>query len=214
MWSSLRSSEERWLELASDAVIAFAKALRPDDDVVLKATGNTAAVVRLVRPHVGRVTIANPVQLRAIAYARVKTDKIDAAMLTRIQASGFLPEVWIADETTLEGRRLASERAALLRQILRVKSPCPSDFARQSDATIRRALVRQGWVQMARPVAPAGNRARHAAPTGPAVRAVPHRYGEFEQRLAAGRINDPRAPPDDDRRDQFDRCHIGSCSHR
>jgi transposase len=68
------------------------------------------------------VAIANPVQLRGIAYARVKTDKIDAAMLARIHASGFLPEVWIADEATLEQRRLASERAALLRQSMRVKS--------------------------------------------------------------------------------------------
>jgi transposase len=99
--------EERRLELTRDAVLAFAQTLRPDDEVVLEATGNTAAVVRLVRPHVGKVAIANPVQLRAIAYARVKTDKIDAAMLARIQASGFLPEVWIADEATLEQRRLA-----------------------------------------------------------------------------------------------------------
>ncbi len=100
--------EERRLELTRDAVIAFAQTLKPDDEVVLEATGNTAAVVRLVRPHVSQVAIANPVQLRAIAYARVKTDKIDAAMLARIQASGFLPEVWIADEATLEQRRLAS----------------------------------------------------------------------------------------------------------
>ena len=73
-------NEERPLELTRDAVITFVQALRPDDEVVLEPTGNAASVVRLVRPHVGKVAIANPVQLRAIAYARVKTDKIDTAM--------------------------------------------------------------------------------------------------------------------------------------
>ena len=40
-----------------------------------------------------RVVIANPLQVRAIAHARVKTDKVDAAILAKLHASGFLPEV-------------------------------------------------------------------------------------------------------------------------
>ena len=38
--------------------------------------------------------------VRAIAYARVKTDKIDAVILARLHAGGFLPEVWVADDNT------------------------------------------------------------------------------------------------------------------
>jgi hypothetical protein len=53
--------------------------LRPDDEVVLEATGNTAAIKRLLRPFVGQVVTANPCMVRAIAYTHVKTDKIDAA---------------------------------------------------------------------------------------------------------------------------------------
>ena len=78
----------------------FAGALRPTDHVVLEATTNTAAIVAALKPHVGRVVVANPLQVRLIAESRVKTDKIDAAILAQLYASGFLPEVWIPDERT------------------------------------------------------------------------------------------------------------------
>ena len=60
--------------------------------------------------------------MRAIAYARVKTDKIDAITLARLQASGFLPEVWAADEETVRRRHQAAERMGLLEETVRLKS--------------------------------------------------------------------------------------------
>ena len=48
------------IDLDHDAVVAFGQALRSDDEVVLEATGNTAAIVRLLTPFVARVVIANP----------------------------------------------------------------------------------------------------------------------------------------------------------
>jgi transposase len=63
------------IDLAREAVIAFGQQLRADDEVVLEATGNTATIVRLLRPFVRRVAIANPLQVRAIAHAKIKTDK-------------------------------------------------------------------------------------------------------------------------------------------
>ena len=92
----------------------FAKTLSLDDEVVIEATGNSAAVERLMRPYVKRVAVANSRLVRAIAYARVKTDKIDAAVLARLHAAGFLPEVWVADEETLNRRRQIAERLVRL----------------------------------------------------------------------------------------------------
>ena len=71
---------------------AFAEQLRKDDEVVIEATGNAAAVAEVIGPHVKRVVIANPKQVRIIAHAKIKTDKIDAAVLAQLYASGFLPE--------------------------------------------------------------------------------------------------------------------------
>src|SRR5690348_15262291 len=72
----------------------FAKSLRATDHVVLEATGNTAAISESLKPYVGRVVVANPLKVRLIAEAHIKTDKIDAAVLAQLYASGFLPEVW------------------------------------------------------------------------------------------------------------------------
>jgi hypothetical protein len=55
--------------------------------------------------------IANPKQVRLIARAKIKTDTIDASVLAQLYASGFLPEVWIADEATQASRRQVTWRS-------------------------------------------------------------------------------------------------------
>jgi hypothetical protein len=59
----------------------------------------------VIAPHVKKVVIANPKQVHIIAYAKIKTDTIDASVLAQLYASGFLPEVWIPDEPTQALRR-------------------------------------------------------------------------------------------------------------
>ena len=88
------------VELTAERLAGFGRSLSPTDEVVLEATGNTAAIVRSLRPYVSKVVIANPLQVRAIAHARVKTDKIDAGILAQLHASGFLPTVWMPDADT------------------------------------------------------------------------------------------------------------------
>jgi transposase len=100
---------------------AFARTLTHDDHVVIEATGNAAAVSEILAPHVGRVVIANPRQVRLIAEARVKTDVIDATVLARLYASNFLPEVWVPDQRTLTLRRQVTRRNQIVRQRARLK---------------------------------------------------------------------------------------------
>jgi len=111
------------------ALAQYASSLRPTDHVVLEATGNTAAIVAALQSHVARVVIANPLQVRLIAEARVKTDKIDAAVLAQLYASGFLPEVWIADDRTQALRRQVARRAQIVRQRTRLKNEIHSVLA-------------------------------------------------------------------------------------
>jgi transposase len=101
---------------------AFARTLTHDDHVVIEATGNAAAVSELLAPHVGRVVIANPRQVRLIAEARIKTDVIDATVLARLYASGFLPAVWVPDQRTLALRRQVTRRNQIVRQRARLKT--------------------------------------------------------------------------------------------
>jgi len=69
------------VRLDKDSLTTFADRLMADDEVVLEATGNTFAIVRVLRHKVRRVAVANPLQVRLIAHAKIKTDKIDAAAL-------------------------------------------------------------------------------------------------------------------------------------
>ena len=70
--------------------------------------------MKLLKPHVGRVVIANPLQVRVIAEAKAKTDRIDAAALARLYAAGYRPEVWQPDEATETLRNLVSRRASIV----------------------------------------------------------------------------------------------------
>ena len=90
--------------------------------MVVEATGNAAAVAAVITPHVKKVVIANPKQVRVIAHAKIKTDTIDAGVLAQLYASGFLPEVWIPDEPTQALRRQVTRRNQIVRQRSRLKN--------------------------------------------------------------------------------------------
>lgn len=100
----------------------FAESLCEHDEVALEATCNTHAIARLLGRHVGRVVVSNPQKTRAIAEARVKTDKVDARVLAELLAAGFLPSVWIADDDTQALRRQVARRAHIVRQRTRLKN--------------------------------------------------------------------------------------------
>ena len=58
---------------------------------MIEATGNAATVAEVLRPHVGRVIVANPKQVRLIAHAKIKTDRIDAVVLAQLYAVASCP---------------------------------------------------------------------------------------------------------------------------
>ncbi len=92
------------------------KILRPTDHVALEATTNCWAVVDVLRPHVAKVLVSNPMATKAIAQAKVKTDKVDAHVLAQLLRCDFLPEVWQPDEATRRLRELTSRRSTLVGQ--------------------------------------------------------------------------------------------------
>ena len=108
--------------MTRDHLGAFARTLTHDDHVVVEATGNASAVAEVLAPHVGRVVIANPRQVRMIAHAKIKTDTIDATVLAKLYASNFLPEVWVPDAKTLALRRQVTRRNQVVHQRVRLKT--------------------------------------------------------------------------------------------
>ena len=116
-----------------DELRVFADSLRSADEVALEATGNTYAIATLLAERVARVVVSNPAKTRAIAEAKVKTDKVDAAILAQLLAADFLPPVWLPDAATHALRRQVIRRAHLVRQRTRLKN--------QVQAILHRNLV-------------------------------------------------------------------------
>ncbi len=88
--------------------------LTPEDRVALEATTNTWSVAAILRPFVAAVVVSNPLKTRAIAEAKVKTDKIDAEVLAQLLRCDYLPAVWCPDEQTQRWRGLVTHRTALM----------------------------------------------------------------------------------------------------
>jgi transposase len=121
-WQDGRLKRLGRVDMRRKLLAAFAERLSPDDVVIIEATGNAAAVADVIGPHVKRVVVANPKQVRIIAHAKIKTDTIDAGVLAQLYASGFLPEVWIADAATQALRRQVTRRNQIVRQRSRLKN--------------------------------------------------------------------------------------------
>lgn len=65
---------------------AFADSLGPDDHVVIESTSVSWAVVDRLGRRAGRITVSNPMKTKAIASAKVNTDKVDARVLAELGA--------------------------------------------------------------------------------------------------------------------------------
>jgi len=100
----------------ADQVRGFARTLRPTDHIALEATTNTWAIVAHLERHAGRVVVSNPLQTKAIASAKVKTDKVDARVLADLLRCDYLPGVWRPDEQTQQWRQQVRFRDRFVRR--------------------------------------------------------------------------------------------------
>jgi transposase len=106
-----------------EALKAFAeRQLGSGDRLAMEATTNTWAVSELLRPFVAEVVISNPLRVRVIAEAKIKTDKVDSRVLAELLRCDYLPRVWQPDAETQRLRRITHRRAALVSDRTRLKN--------------------------------------------------------------------------------------------
>lgn len=106
------------------------KILRPTDHAALEASTNTWSVVAILRPHVAKLVVSNPLRTKAIAEAKIKTDKVDAEVLAQLLRCDYLPSVWQPDADTEKLRRLTTQHATLMTERHRMKNRIQSRLAR------------------------------------------------------------------------------------
>ena len=68
------------------------------------------------------VVLSNPVKTKAIASAKVKTDKIDASTLAQLLRGGYIPECYIPPRHIMDLREMVRYRASLVSARTSVKN--------------------------------------------------------------------------------------------
>jgi transposase len=99
--------------------------------VTLEATGNWGYVADLLQPIVDELVLAHPLQVRAIAAAKVKTDKIDATILAQLLRSDLIPRAYLAPPEVRDLRDLLRLRASLVRLRTAVKNKVHAILAKR-----------------------------------------------------------------------------------
>ena len=90
--------------------------LQATDAVVLEATSNAWHLYDQIVTQVASVTIANPLLVKWISSASIKTDGQDTLKLARLLAAGMIPAVWVPPEPVRQLRAIVSHRHRLIRQ--------------------------------------------------------------------------------------------------
>lgn len=130
------------------------KHLRQADKVVIESTGNSWQMVDELKPLVKRVVVAHARNVKLIASARVKTDKVDSLNLARLLAANLIPEVWVPPPPIREVRRLMAQRWQITRGRVRVQNELHSLLHRHNivapagQGTLFRANCRPFWHEL------------------------------------------------------------------
>ncbi len=120
---------------------------------VLESTGNWSYMYDILAAQLERVELAHPKGVRAIAAARVKTDRIDATILAHLLRTNLLPTSYAAPLPTRELRDITRHRSKLVRERTRHKnrihrvlsrynihSPCTDLFGKRGQEFLRETL--------------------------------------------------------------------------
>jgi transposase len=68
------------------------------------------------------VSLSNPFKTRAIASAKIKTDKLDAVKLADLLRGGYIAECYVPDRRIMDLRQLVRHRIALVRMRTKLKN--------------------------------------------------------------------------------------------
>lgn len=83
--------------------------------VAFEAAYGRGWLVELLEDHGFEPHLVHPLRCKAIASARLKNDKVDAATLAQLLRADLLPEAWIAPPEVRQQRALVRHRCRLVR---------------------------------------------------------------------------------------------------
>jgi transposase len=116
-----------------EAVHAFVAPYRDDAQAVLEATRNWTVMYDLLEREVQVVYLAHPLKVRAIAEARIKTDRIDSKILAHLLRCDLLPTAYLRPREQRISQQILRQRMFLVRVRTMVKNRIHVAIDRQLD---------------------------------------------------------------------------------
>jgi len=124
--------------------------LHGSDAIVLEATGSAWHLYDQLREQTPAVSVANPLLIRWIGAAPVKTDSHDTLKLARLLAAGLVPRVWVPPAAVRDLRALVAHRRRLIAQRTQTRNRLHALLQRHNlmpPAKDPFALPQRGWWQ-------------------------------------------------------------------
>jgi transposase len=99
----------------SEPMLRLIGDLPPGTPVAFEAAFGWGWLAGLLEDYGFEAHLVHPLRCKAIASARLKNDKVDAAILAQLLRADLLPEAWIAPLEVRQLRALLRHRASLVR---------------------------------------------------------------------------------------------------
>jgi transposase len=93
-----------------------------DTSAVLEAGRNWTVMYDWLEEELDEVTLAHPMKVKAIAEAKIKTDKIDAKTLAHLLRCDLIPEAYVCDKETRIAKNILRQRMFLVKLSTMVKN--------------------------------------------------------------------------------------------
>ena len=100
---------------------------------VLEAGRSSYVMADLLRELGGEVKMANALQVKAIAHARIKTDKRDSRTLAHLLRADLIPEIYQRGEANRQAQRVMRARAYWVSKQTEIKNKIQSLLAQQKE---------------------------------------------------------------------------------
>ena len=117
-----RVLEQVELPHATGALQQYLERVPPDARIAVEATGNWMWLYELIEDRQPDLVLAHPLKTKAIASARIKTDKIDATTLAQLLRADLVPAAYIPPRAVRDTREILRYRASLVRLRTQVKN--------------------------------------------------------------------------------------------
>jgi len=113
----------------------FLERYRANSHAVVEATRNWMVIYDWLDDICDDVVLAHPLKVKAIADAKIKTDKIDATVLAHLLRADLVPEAWVPSERSQDLRVALRERMFYVRLRTMTKNRIVTVFDRYPEQT-------------------------------------------------------------------------------